>query len=178
MLFGTERICSSLWDARRPRAEAATAAVQSTYVISLPHSEGRRMLLEPVLKRHASNVTYVQPFDGRKQQAESAVRSWLWSCVRNHVFMPCCNPGAACTHCGVSRVQIVHSHVQHAVRIMMCSMHNAGRLASQCQCGGLPALQHHAAGLLQEHNRRPAVRGHVPPEGMRLHAAMRMMHSL
>ena len=38
------------------------------YVISLPQSSTRRALLEPLLNKHAARVTYVQPFDGRKQQ--------------------------------------------------------------------------------------------------------------
>jgi hypothetical protein len=55
--------------------EAATAAVHSAYVISMPQSQGRREVLDPVLRKHAARVTYVQPFDGRKQQAEPAVSS-------------------------------------------------------------------------------------------------------
>ena len=44
------------------------------YVISLKHSSTRRGLLEPLLKKHAGKVTYVQPFDGRKQQP--VVKAW------------------------------------------------------------------------------------------------------
>ena len=38
------------------------------FLISLPQSEARRAAFEPAIRTHASNVTLVQPYDGRRRR--------------------------------------------------------------------------------------------------------------
>ena len=42
------------------------------FLLSLPQSGARRAAIEPHISKHASNVTLVKPFDGRRPRRRAA----------------------------------------------------------------------------------------------------------
>ncbi len=42
------------------------------FLLSLPQSHARRTAIEPRIRMHASNLTLVQPYDGRRPRLQAA----------------------------------------------------------------------------------------------------------
>ena len=63
----TSAECWCRWSHRHASNPALDLPV---FLLSLPQSQARRTAIEPRIRMHASNLTLVQPYDGRRPRME------------------------------------------------------------------------------------------------------------